>query len=522
MTQSTKNKYGQYFTHPAMAAFMVNLLGLEKTAKVLEPACGPGVFLEALQQAGYKNICGMDIDPAFAHLENVNCGDYLQDKTLQGACDGIVGNPPYIRWKNLPEPLKSNLKTSEVWNTHCNSLCDYSTPFIAKAVNDLKPDGVLVFITPEYWLYTYHTQKLRDHLLANGSVTQLFHFDEANLFDGAKASFIVFRFKKNSVCDTAVWKLKNKKNFDFSMLATISETTGSDAFEHFSTPRFKPGTRWGLEPVETAGTLNALEQVCTPKHKTTHSRLGDVCDIANGMVSGLDAAFQIKNLTYTENEAEHVLPIAKARHLSGITLTEITPYLFFKNPIAYTQSDFSALFPQFAAHLQAYKPALDKRYNYGRQLQAWEWAFPRNYALLSKAVPKIFVPCKERLNKNTNHRFTWIPAGVYPTQDVSALIKKQGVAESLGYLHAFLRQALVTLWIRNRGIARGGVSEFSEGALASIPVRLIDWENPEECEIHASIEQAHAKAIAGDTSAWASIEFLFNKLLMPPQGSLRD
>jgi adenine-specific DNA-methyltransferase len=521
MAQSSKNKYGQYFTHPAMAVFMVNLLKLKKTALVLEPACGAGVFLDALQQAGYENTRGMDIDPAFGHLENVTCGDYLQDKALLGSCDGIIGNPPYIRWKNLPEPLKSNLKNSEVWGAHCNSLCDYSTPFIAKAVDDLKPNGVLVFITPEYWLYTYHTQKLRDHLLANGSVAQLFHFDEANLFDGAKASFIVFKFTKNSVCDTAVWKLKSKKNFDFSLLAGLSENKSSEAFEHFITPRFKPGTRWGLEPVETAETLNALESACTSKSKTAHSRLGDVCDIANGMVSGLDAAFQIKALKYTESEAAHVLPIAKAKHLSGITLTEITPYLFFKNPLMYTHGEFSERFPQFAAHLQPFRAALDKRYNYGRQLQPWEWAFPRNYALLSKAVPKIFVPCKERLSKNTNHRFTWVAAGVYPTQDVSALIKKQGVAESLGYLHAYLRQALVTQWIRNRGIARGGVSEFSEGALASIPVRLIDWDNPEECKTHAAIEQAHAKAIAGDVSAWASLECLFSKLL-PLQNKLRE
>ena len=40
---SEKNKYGQYFTIDEIASFMVNLIGKDKGAKVLEPSCGKGV-----------------------------------------------------------------------------------------------------------------------------------------------------------------------------------------------------------------------------------------------------------------------------------------------------------------------------------------------------------------------------------------------------------------------------------------------------------------------------------------------
>ena len=56
--------------------------------------------------------------------------------------DVIIGNPPYIRWKNLEDNLKTELETSNLWKTYCNSLCDYSSVFILKAAELLKENGI--------------------------------------------------------------------------------------------------------------------------------------------------------------------------------------------------------------------------------------------------------------------------------------------------------------------------------------------------------------------------------------------
>ena len=45
-----KNKYGQYFTIEPVADFMVSLIGHDKSAKILEPSCGKGVFLKVLHK----------------------------------------------------------------------------------------------------------------------------------------------------------------------------------------------------------------------------------------------------------------------------------------------------------------------------------------------------------------------------------------------------------------------------------------------------------------------------------------
>ena len=57
-----KNKYGQYFTIKSIADFMVKLITKDRQARILEPSCGEGVFLNSLEDFGYNNISAYEID----------------------------------------------------------------------------------------------------------------------------------------------------------------------------------------------------------------------------------------------------------------------------------------------------------------------------------------------------------------------------------------------------------------------------------------------------------------------------
>ena len=61
-----KNKYGQYFTEEVVADFMVSLISHEKTARVLEPSCGKGVFLKKLSEYGFRDQTAYEIDTDLA------------------------------------------------------------------------------------------------------------------------------------------------------------------------------------------------------------------------------------------------------------------------------------------------------------------------------------------------------------------------------------------------------------------------------------------------------------------------
>ncbi|HHF6273889.1 TPA: class I SAM-dependent methyltransferase, partial [Haemophilus influenzae] len=122
-----------------------------------------------------------------------------------------------------------------------------------------------------------------------------------------------------------------------------------------------------------------------------------------------------------------------------------------------------------------------------KYLPYWKWAFLRNFSLFSKNEKKIFVPCKERISKKSNFRFSLVDEFIYPTQDVTALYKKENVKESIEYITAYLNSKAVFLWMKYKGVVKGNVVEFSEKPLANIPFRRIDWQLKSEKKIHDDI-----------------------------------
>lgn len=210
------------------------LLSEAKTYKVIDPACGTGVFLvEALRQwhdfyqqvnvlfpapvvehpAAYSlqhQLYGVDIDLlsviltefrlvqwvyqldgtiAQEHLAglqtHVVCGDALAE--LQFDPDSrwhvVLGNPPYIsetrkqaqrfRALHAQEPLYYQAKMD---------LCD---AFLAWAINHLHADGQLGFVLPEYWTQRSSTRLLREHLWQQGAIREFWQLGGPRVFKNA-------------------------------------------------------------------------------------------------------------------------------------------------------------------------------------------------------------------------------------------------------------------------------------------------------------------------------------------------
>ncbi|WP_294618297.1 N-6 DNA methylase, partial [uncultured Rothia sp.] len=99
-----KNVLGQYFTPSHIARIMVDLIESPQESKILEPSAGEGVFLDVLHEAGYSNIEGIEIDSSLK--QNVMHTVYHESFVSwmkDGEYSAVIGNPPYIRWKNLEE-----------------------------------------------------------------------------------------------------------------------------------------------------------------------------------------------------------------------------------------------------------------------------------------------------------------------------------------------------------------------------------------------------------------------------------
>lgn len=494
-----KNKYGQYFTPKIVAEFMVDLANLKSSSKILEPSSGEGVFLDVLSSKGYTNINAYEIDKELCtQFDFINYESFVSAK-VKDRFDLIIGNPPYIRWKNLEPELKEELSNNTLWNKYFNSLCDYLYIFILKSIEILNDNGQLIFICPEYWMNTTHSISLRNYMVEKGYFEEIFHFNETPIFNNVTVSIVIFKFVKSKTKPKEIRVTKYYKNkvLSSNILLELKDinTTNSD-IEKFSVPQFVKNKRWLLTNQNEIELINSFEKACSTKLEVSqdlfnHSKnstfptIGDKCDIGNGMVSGLDKAFQWNGQELTEYEKSKTINVIKAKSLEPFIYKEITKYIF-TNDIK-LESIFKEKCPNFYNKLILQKKKLDKRYQYNRDINYWEWVFLRNFKLFNSENPRIFVPCKERISNKDYFRFSFVEAGIFPTQDVTAIFKKESTKESLYYILSYLNNHRIFNWLKNKGIVKGNIVEFSEKPISSIPFREINWSNEKEVQYHNEI-----------------------------------
>lgn len=498
MKKATKNKFGQYFTPDIVAGFMVDMATIKSNGEVLEPSCGEGVFLRHLTDKGFKNITAYEIDDSLSNLffPKVNFRSFVSEN-FDKKFDLIIGNPPYIRWQHLEEDLKSELLKNQLWNKYFNSLCDYLYIFILKSIELLKENGELIFICPEYWLNTTHSLTLRNYMMTHGYFEKIYHFNETPIFDKVTVSIIIFKFvkKKNhnrQKISLAKYFSAQKLTKDF--LTDLQNKKPKPDLEYSEIEQFSINERWILADDEIKKELKVFEKQCalngTTKQNlfeeiTSYHTIGEICDIGNGLVSGLDKAFQLNGHKLNRRETESTLNVVKAKDLKPFYHEDITRYIFLKGNIS--EEEFRKEFPTFYEHLTQYRNELLLRYNYSREINFWEWVFLRNFNLFSKQEPRIFVPCKERISNKNHFRFAYVEPNVFPTQDVTAIFKKEKVKESIYYILALLNNHRTFHWLKHNGIVKGNIVEFSEKPITSIPVKLINWNNSKEVELHNEI-----------------------------------
>ncbi len=190
--------------------------------QILDPACGSGVFLqESLRELlrrdhkGVARLKGYDISDIATYISKF-CLEHarveLQGSTNIGfdiertdalerewaASDLILMNPPFIPWNGLTREQKDLLRMTlaDAYKGHA----DLAMAFLLKAVNALKPGGVVASVLPAALLSTVSGGQLRASILERADLVSLGKFEGYTYFKTSfvEPAFVVLR-RKDSI-----------------------------------------------------------------------------------------------------------------------------------------------------------------------------------------------------------------------------------------------------------------------------------------------------------------------------------
>ncbi|MEZ4983550.1 MAG: N-6 DNA methylase [Saprospiraceae bacterium] len=285
--------YQAYYTKSdPIVNYMVSLLSLKGSEKILEPCAGDGVFIDPIA----KTFPDVQIDAyelndySYANLlvkysdfENINVKktDTLTDIDLQFLCsmgggyDAIIANPPYGAWRDQEERRKLKRSYNGFYAKESYSL------FLYRCIEALNDKGKLVFIIPDTYLNLHMHKDIRKYILTHTKIKEI------SLFPSSYFPGVNFGYANLSII--ALEKCLNQKSNlenEFSIIKGFSKVeelgSNSDNIRTFNlkqkdvlnSPDFSFATN-GDKPI--ANCLNFTE-----------SKIGDICDCVTGFYSGND------------------------------------------------------------------------------------------------------------------------------------------------------------------------------------------------------------------------------------------
>ena len=217
-SQGADKLRGGYYTSPGVANWLCEWAIRSAGDRVLEPACGDGVFLNSVlerfaalgacsPEMAANNLIGVEVIPEEADrarkrlLERFGPG--MSDAVLTGdffdawrglnirGFDAVVGNPPFIRYQNFPEPYRSRaLAIMMELGLKPNRLTNIWVPFVVAASARLRPGGRLALVLPAELLQVSYAAQLRSFLASRFSRIDIIACNEL-FFDNAEQEVLL-------------------------------------------------------------------------------------------------------------------------------------------------------------------------------------------------------------------------------------------------------------------------------------------------------------------------------------------
>ena len=182
---------GQVYTPIQIVEKMFNLSTNE--GSILEPSAGKGIFIDYIKSISNRNIISIELDED-NYKEDFLIMDFFDYIDIK--FDTIIGNPPYVKFKNINESTIESINKIEYFKDYDKRTNLYIF-FIRKCIEHLNENGELIFITPREFINSTSSRLLNEFMYENGTITHWFEYGDDVVFKGFNPTVAIWRFVKN-------------------------------------------------------------------------------------------------------------------------------------------------------------------------------------------------------------------------------------------------------------------------------------------------------------------------------------
>jgi len=488
------------------------IFGVDKDFNAVE-ACKFGLLLKLLENEDNNTIP----TPALPNMDaNISFGNSLLDSEKisdenqrdinpydfgETKFDVIVGNPPYMATEHMKQLTPLELPLYKAHYQTAYKQFDKYFLFIERGLNLLKPNGFFGYIVPSKFTKVGAGKKLRELLASKKEVEKIISFGANQIFQDKTTYTCLLILKKMEREHLSYLEVQSLKDWKTRNIA--SHNYDSVEFEKLD------DDGWILVP----GNLKPIFESIESQSQRLELLIGSE-NIYNGIQTSANNIYihtatneDEKFYSFQEHgtdwkiEKELTRPYFKTSSGSDNLNTYrpfspnafvIYPYLKTDEGIRFVEIEqLESDYPNAFAYLNHHKEALN---NPKRDIKPTpgtenEWyRYGRHQSLDKCDVPaKIIVGVLSQGNKYTiDYHGALISSG--GTAGYCMITLPKGFPYSIYYVQALLNSKYLE-WISalNGEVFRGGYIARGTKVLKKLPIRVIDFENETEKELHDKV-----------------------------------
>jgi len=394
-----------------------------------------------------------------------------------GGFDCIIGNPPYVGQKDnksLFEPFKQGQ-----WKEYYERKQDLYYYFYIKGIKLLKPNGLLGFITPQYWLTAFAGKKLRSSLIKEMSLLSVFDVSTAKVFISASINTMVFMFSKNKT---------NKK----ILVYFIDDNNALKSYQSIVSNADLNENEWNI--------FKNQSYVDLVKKNKKYIALGEISTITPGIQTGCDKVSdshltKLKISTLSKGQGIFVISSDELKKLKTTQKFDKFIKPWYKNSdidkyfiqskneswgIITNRIDNIKDYPIFENHLLKFKKILDSRFeNYAlkKAHDDGKWWYLYGYRPDTDFDHDKIVFSY----RGVEPKFAYTNTSFYSAMDIY-YITNLNSDYNFKVILAILNSKLLKYYFDKNCKKKGSILEFSIEPMSKIPIPIFNKSDLETCK----------------------------------------